>query len=60
MSFVVDLPKAELGNSVLVHSSYKAAQKHVRLPPIEEGKYAVKHAHFYMHKYLRHINDCLQ
>ncbi|XP_058641037.1 interleukin-17 receptor C isoform X2 [Onychostoma macrolepis] len=36
MSFVVDLPKAELGNSVLVHSSYKAAQKHVRLPPIEE------------------------
>ncbi|XP_043089261.1 interleukin-17 receptor C isoform X3 [Puntigrus tetrazona] len=36
MSFAVNIPKGELGNSVFVHSSYKVPQKHVHLPPIEE------------------------
>ncbi|KAK2899112.1 hypothetical protein Q8A67_010530 [Cirrhinus molitorella] len=36
MSLVVEIPKAELGNSVLVHSSYLNPQKYVVLPSEEE------------------------
>ncbi|XP_016398074.1 interleukin-17 receptor C-like isoform X2 [Sinocyclocheilus rhinocerous] len=37
MSFVVNIPKAELGNFVLVHSSYSNSNKRVILPSEEEA-----------------------
>uniref|UniRef100_A0A672SDP5 Interleukin-17 receptor C-like n=1 Tax=Sinocyclocheilus grahami TaxID=75366 RepID=A0A672SDP5_SINGR len=37
MSFVVNIPKAELGNFVLVHSSYSNSTKRVVLPSEEEA-----------------------